>query len=75
MSNYDKNQAIIAALQAMQAYDQFGLIPNHKSVMRSLLLCVHNNDEADCFINRDPEIVELSNQLTISAINKAKNIS
>ena len=75
MNNSDKNQALKAALQAMQAYDQLGIIPNHKSVMRSLLTCMHNNDEADCLVSKDPKIVELSNQLTLSAINKAKNIS
>lgn len=75
MNNSDKNQALIAALQAIQAYDQLGVIPNHKSVMRSLLLCVHDNNEADCLVSTDPKIVELSNQLTMSAINKAKNIS
>jgi hypothetical protein len=71
----DKNKALRAALQAMQAYDQLGMIPNHKSVIRSLLMCVHDNDDTDCLINKDPTLVALSNQITLHAIEKAKHNS
>lgn len=72
MTTCDKTQGLIIALQAMQSYDQLGIIPNHKSVIRSLLMCVHNNDEMDCLASKDPTLVALSNQLTIYAIEKAK---
>ena len=72
MSTNDKNQAITAALQALLSYDQFGTIPNHKSVMRSLLTCMHDNDDFDCVVNKDPILVALSNRLTLHAIEKAK---
>ena len=66
-----RTQALILALQSLQAYDQFGTRPNHKAVMRSILKSLRETEE-DILIT-DPDLLIESSMLMTHAIEKAKN--
>lgn len=70
MSTDNKNQALLVALQAMQSYDQFGMIPNHKLVINLILQCINGNSTLPADV--DFELLEVSSMLMIRAIERAK---
>ena len=74
MSADNKNQALLTALQAMQSYDQFGMIPNHKVVIHLILSCLVDDDKNSDIIapNIESDLLELSSMLMTRAIERAK---
>ena len=71
MSTDSKNQALLVALQAMQSYDQFGMIPNHKIVIHLILRSLNGTSSPEA-AEIDFELLELSSMLMVRAIERAK---
>jgi len=67
-----RTQVLMQALQALQSYDQFGIILNHKQIITDLLKWLHETSEDD--LEPDPTFSPESRALMKRAIKKAKKI-
>ncbi len=68
-----KKQTLILALAALRSYDQIGMIPNYKFVIREILACLTFDTTVDELTDTQDQIIT-SGMLMIQAIERAKKI-